>query len=46
MKTKPIWFTALSPLIGVAIGLVAAVMMRESWINSGKRPCAKIWDVC
>jgi len=46
MKTKPVWFTALSPLIGVAIGLVAAVMMRESWINSSEQPGASIWDVC
>jgi hypothetical protein len=41
------WFAALSPFVSAVVALATAgAMMPGSGINSGKQPCAKIWDVC
>jgi len=46
MKTS-YWFAALSPFVSAVVEFAtAAAMMPGSGINSGKQPCAKIWDVC
>ena len=46
MKTS-YWFAALSPFVSAAVAFATvAAMMPGSGINSGKQPCAKIWEVC
>ena len=46
MKTN-FWFAALSPFVSAVVALAtAAAVMPGSGINSGKQPCAKIWDGC
>ena len=43
---KSYWFAALSPFVSAVVACATtAAMMPESGINSGKQPCAKIWDV-
>ena len=46
MKTN-FWFVALSPFVSAVLAFATAAAMRPgSGINSGKQPCAKIWEVC
>jgi len=44
---KSYWFAALGAFVSAVVACAtAAAMIRRSRINSGKQPCAKIWDVC
>jgi hypothetical protein len=43
MKKTNFWFVVLGPFVSAVVAFaIAAAMMSEPGINSGKEPCAKI----